>query len=451
VGGVLQLHFGKNKVLKFGDMWPANQLSALSMQTLAIDFGTTNTVFATAKNGVADIIALPGPEQTNTIRTALAFQRTGRGEPMTEIGPWAIEMFLDNPENTRFLQSFKSFAASASFSETQIFSRRLGFNQLLEMFLQHSFARAGLSNIPKRIIMGRPVTFVGQNPNDALAMQRYGAALQALGAQEVLYVHEPVAAAYFYAQRLTTSSTVLVGDFGGGTSDFSLLQFEGEGRVTALGQSGVGIAGDTLDYRIIDNVVTPRLGKGGSYTSWGKTLPIPAHYFASFARWNELSLMNRPAVLAELRDFAKTSPEGDALEALVALIEGGEAYRLYQSVSKAKAELSKNDVATFHFKGDGLLIEKTIERGEFETWIADDVARMLASANDLLMRTGKTPGDVDRVFLTGGTSFVKAIRSTFAAHFGADKIETGDELISIAKGLALIGADENAQQWAVKV
>jgi hypothetical chaperone protein len=420
--------------------------------TLAIDFGTTNTVMASAEDGDARIVAVPYQNETlETIRTTLAFQRAGRGETVADIGPWAIEMFLDNPENTRFLQSFKSFAAAASFSETQIFTRRFDFSQLLESFLANMFTRANLQSAPKRLVMGRPVTFAGQNPDDALAMQRYAAALKSLGVEAAIYIQEPVAAAYFYAQRLTSPATVLVGDFGGGTSDFSLLRFSGKGDVKALGQSGIGIAGDTLDYRILDNVVTPRLGKGGTYKSWDKSLPIPAQYFTSFSRWNELCLMNRPSTLAELRAFARSSPQARELEALIALIEGGESFALYQALSQTKSQLSLQEHATFQFKCHGLTIDEQITRADFACWIAEDVARMLACANALLAQAGLQPNTIDRVFLTGGTSFVPSIRKAFAERFGEQKIETGDELISIAKGLALIGASGDAERWAMRV
>jgi hypothetical chaperone protein len=41
------------------------------------------------------------------------------------------------------------------------------------------------------------------------------------------------------------------------------------------------------------------------------------------------------------------------------------------------------------------------------------------------------------VFLTGGSSFVPAVRRIFTARFGAEKIRTGDEFTSVARGLAL--------------
>ena len=68
---------------------------------------------------------------------------------------------------------------------------------------------------------------------------------------------EPEAAGYRFTRTLDGPATVLIGDFGGGTSDFSLLRFEpgAERPVTALATTGVGVAGDSFDFRIIDRVV----------------------------------------------------------------------------------------------------------------------------------------------------------------------------------------------------
>ena len=99
------------------------------MNSIGIDFGTTNTVLAYAEtNGTVSVQAFyHGNEVLEAVRTTLSFRRNpGRGEfPVAEAGPWAIESFIEAPEDTRFLQSFKSFAASPSFTDTAIFTRRL--------------------------------------------------------------------------------------------------------------------------------------------------------------------------------------------------------------------------------------------------------------------------------------------------------------------------------------
>jgi hypothetical chaperone protein len=43
--------------------------------------------------------------------------------------------------------------------------------------------------------------------------------------------------------------------------------------------------------------------------------------------------------------------------------------------------------------------------------------------------------------MTGGTALVPAVRAVFARRFGADKLEGGEELVSVAQGLALRARD----------
>ncbi|UCE85445.1 MAG: hypothetical protein JSU66_14050 [Deltaproteobacteria bacterium] len=47
----------------------------------------------------------------------------------------------------------------------------------------------------------------------------------------------------------------------------------------------------------------------------------------------------------------------------------------------------------------------------------------------------------DRVFRTGGSSFVPAVRRLFQERFGDDRIRCGEELTSVASGLALRGLE----------
>mgnify|MGYP001798517887 FL=1 len=60
----------------------------------------------------------------------------------------------------------------------------------------------------------------------------------------------------------------------------------------------------------------------------------------------------------------------------------------------------------------------------------------------LLGGTGVSPGDSDHVFLTGGSSFVPAVRRIFIDRFGLPKITGGHVLTSVATGLALRAAEE---------
>jgi hypothetical chaperone protein len=175
---------------------------------------------------------------------------------------------------------------------------------------------------------------------------------------------------------------------------------------------------------------------------------VPKHYFASFSRWNELCLMRRPEVLRELRELARTSSSRDQLLSLVDLIEGGVSYELYRAVSRAKAALTENESVPFRFQLSGVDISGKISRHSFERWIAPDLEKIGATADAVLAKAGLATKDIDRVFLTGGTSFVPAVRRLFEQRFPADKIDTGEQLLSIAKGLALIAGSEDMEAWA---
>jgi hypothetical chaperone protein len=106
-----------------------------------------------------------------------------------------------------------------------------------------------------------------------------------------------------------------------------------------------------------------------------------------------------------------------------------------------KAALSTQDSVPLRFAHDGLRIDRMITREEFEAWIAPDLQRIAATVDDVLAKAGVDAAAVDRVFLTGGTSFVPAVQRIFAERFGRGKISAGGEFVSVAEGLALIGRD----------
>ena len=264
--------------------------SALPAASIGVDFGTSNTVVALATgDGRVEAIRFEhGGAAQSVYASALCFwqDRPGSGlPPSAEGGPWAIERLLEGRNALRFMQSFKTFAASRTFQSTTIFRQRYQFEDLLVAFLRTlaRHAGAGLDLAASRVTIGRPVRFAGASSDDALAMQRYRDAFGRLGAGHSRYVYEPVGAAFSFARSLDRDATVLVADFGGGTSDFSIVRFSrtaGGLRAEPLGHAGIGIAGDTFDARIVDRVVSPRLGKGGRYRSFGKVLPLPSHYYA---------------------------------------------------------------------------------------------------------------------------------------------------------------------------
>jgi hypothetical chaperone protein len=281
-------------------------------------------------------------------------------------------------------------------------------------------------------------------------MSRYREAFQRLGFRDVLYAYEPVAAAFFFARQLKADATVLVADFGGGTSDFSIVRFERAGgalKSIALGNAGVGLAGDAFDYRIIDNLVSPALGKGTGYRSFGKILPVPNRYYTAFARWEQLAMLRTAKTMREIESLAREALDPDRIEHLLELLADNHDYPLYQSVSRLKEALSAGEEARFEFRAGNIVIEREVKRETFERWIAPELAAMDAAVTQALSAARLEPSGIDKVFMTGGTSFVPAVRRLFERRFGEDKIEAGGELVSIATGLALMASEPDLEAW----
>jgi len=405
--------------------------------------------------------------QLTAFRSALCFWDEGDAHaPMvkSEAGPWAIERFLEATSEVRFIQSLKSFAASRLFERTGIFGRAYKFEDLFSTFFKRvrEHAAPQLDELPKQLIVGRPVEYVGSHPDPALAMQRYEAALRPFGFARIVQVYEPVAAAFFFAQKLADHATVLVADFGGGTTDFSIIDFRmqlGLGsskgprrklKANALGHAGVGIAGDRFDARIIQHVVLPLLGRGTTYRSMGKKLELPRSCFASFANWHELSMMKGSRAFRELKELLPWSDAPELLQRFIRLVESEQGYRLYKAVSEAKEALSRSDTARLHFVHSAVEIDERVTRAAFETWIAEELHAIEATLERVLEKASLAAGDIDRVFLTGGTSFVPAVRDLFVRRFGNERIESGDEFVSIANGLATLGLREDLERWTVQ-
>ena len=412
------------------------------MLQVGIDFGTTNSVIALLDADGSTRTAVFGTDAV--FRSVLCFwaeEARASQRLRHAAGPAAIAAYLDDPLDSRLIMSMKTYLAQRSFTETRIFGRRWSLTDLVAEFLRALTAAAGLDPAALRVVAGRPVRFAGEVADDAFGEARLRQSFAAAGFHDVAVALEPEGAGWRFARSLAGPATVLVGDFGGGTSDFSLLRFTPGAPVQPLGHAGVGIAGDAFDFRIIDHVISPLLGKGDSYTIMGTDLPVPPEYFASFARWHRVSLMRTPRTLREIGEVARTAHHPERLRGLIALIEDEQGFPLYQTVSAVKAALSVTDSAVLRFAHAGIAIDEVVTRRDFESWIAGDLARIGAAVDQALARAGVPAEAVDHVFLTGGTSFVPSVRRLFEARFGAGRLTAGGEFVSVAEGLALIGAD----------
>jgi hypothetical chaperone protein len=368
-------------------------------------------------------------------------------------GPEGIEQYLAAETKGRLVQSLKSFLSSRSLQSTDVFGRKFKLEELIVRILRdlREKAEAHFGTPIRQVVAGRPVRFVGaeKDEDDDYAESRLRKAFLLAGFEDVQFELEPVAAAHFYESGLDHDELILIGDFGGGTSDFSLLHVgpgiakRGRSPADLLGNSGLGLAGDAFDAKIVRHLVSPALGKGSGAQSFNKVLPaVPNWVYAKLERWHHLSFLRTNAVMTMLNTAKVQAFEPDKIDALIHLIREDLGYHLHRSVQMLKCDLSDRISSEFRFSDGYIDLKAPVERADFEDWIAEDLARIEATVDGLLAKSGASPRSVNRVFLTGGSSFVPAVRRIFHARFGGERIKAGNEFTSVARGLALKGLDQ---------
>lgn len=418
---------------------------------LALDFGTTNSALAVLDHGdvrLASFWRSTGPEPTSP--SVLYFHPDMVDErrlPMAVSGAQGIEQYLEEDDGQgRLIQSIKSHLVSASFLTTQIFVRRYRIEELIALIVEdlRAEAEATLGALPDRIVCGRPVHFsrTANEAEDAFAVERLERSLAFAGFSDVRFVYEPVAAAFFYERELVRDELVLIADFGGGTSDFTLMHVGPSVRdlddreATIIGTHGVPVAGNAFDYEVVRELVTPWLGRGTHYiTQMQQIMEVPAAIYADL-EWHRLSVLNSERLVHVLKEYIAHGLQPQRLEAFLHIVQNHLGYHLYRAVENLKIALSSQEVATFRFVDHDLTIAFDVERQTFERCIERPLAAIATCVDELLAQTGVAPERVDRVFMTGGSSFVPAVRRLFEERFGPAKIATGEQLTSVVRGLA---------------
>ncbi|HEV3318027.1 MAG TPA: Hsp70 family protein [Candidatus Angelobacter sp.] len=424
----------------------------MTTSAIGVDFGTTNSSIARASHsGEIELAQFPSLGAiTDAYRSLLYLEQVkerGVNTLKSWTGPEGIERYLSAETKGRLIQSLKSFLSSRSLHGTEIFGRRVTLEDLIARILRDLREKAEyqFGTAINFAVVGRPVRFVGADKEDdnTYAEGRLKSAFQAAGYESVEFELEPVAAAHYYESTLDHDELILIGDFGGGTSDFSLVHVgptirqRGRRPADLLGNAGIGVAGDAFDSKIIRQLVSPALGAGSEMRSMDKILPVPSWVYSKLERWHHLSLLRAKEVTDMLKSVQAQAFEPKKIAALLHLIQEDLGYHLHRAVQKVKSELSDKPAAIFRFSEGSVELTALIPRPSFEHWIADELQQIERCVDSLLLSSGVKSGDVDMVFLTGGSSFVPAVRRIFETRFGTECIRAGNEFTSVARGLAL--------------
>jgi hypothetical chaperone protein len=407
----------------------------------AIDFGTSNSLLCgVTPSAVDEPLALdPNASDASVFRSILFFSETSE----QYFGAEALERYVAEGMRGRFLRSLKRFLPVASFEETRIGNKLVRLEELIGVFLREMRRRANqhYGVDVRRALFGRPARFAESDENDALAEQRLEAAARFAGFDEVMFCPEPIAAAYDFQSRLTEPKLVLVADFGGGTSDFTVTRLvPGETEAEVLAMGGVSVAGDAFDGSIMRHKVSRHLGSDVKYkVPFGSNvLSMPRPLMDSLCSPADTCLLAQRDIMQFLRDIKSGSLGPDDkqhIEQLLCLVEDSLGFQIFEAIEHSKRQLSDHESTTLRFENPGIDISEPITRGEFQTFSTPQVDVILGSLDRTLSESGMSASDVDLVCCTGGTARISALAQGIQQRFGSEKMVRLRSLHSVIQGL----------------
>lgn len=355
------------------------------MYSIGIDLGTTNTVVAVYKKGVAETLRIDGNYFLPSVVSFIKNQ-----EPY--VGQSAKSRLEVNPEST--IGSSKRYIGDDS-KNYLVLGRSYSPIDIAAQVLRYAVqgAKKALGQEIYDAVITVPAYF-----NDAQRAATKLAGEQA-GLNVLKLLPEPSAAAVCYGFQKKKDQTLLVYDFGGGTFDVSILKVEANDfKVIGVG-GDVQLGGDDIDHALV---------------KW---------MAEEFQKQHGMDLLDESK-----KDFAYARQ------------------RLKEEAEKAKKELTEADFVEIivpQLAGKTFELELSIDK--FNALAKPTLMKTIKCVKDILRETGLTVDDIDRVVLVGGSTKIRAVRELVTDEIKEPfKDLSPDE--AVAWGAAIIAASLDAPE-----
>ncbi|MDM0040225.1 Hsp70 family protein [Variovorax sp. J22G21] len=406
---------------------------------IGIDFGTSNSAIASAVDGgLARLLPLEGA--ATAMPTALFFNAEDRS---THFGREAVALYLAGVEG-RLMRSLKSLLGSALMQEqTEVYDGLLSFEDIIARYLHElaTRAEAELGQRPERAVIGRPVHFVDDDAKrDQRAEDSLRHAARAAGFREVGFQLEPIAAAFDYEQRVTRESLILIADIGGGTSDFTVVRV-GPDRIArpdrsddVLATTGVHIGGTDFDQRLNLERVMPAFG----FRHLGpQGREVPSTVFFELSTWHLIHWQQTPKAIRQTQTLRGNYSDTRLHDRLMKVLRQGDGHRIASAVEQAKIDASVQD-ADMQIDLDSAEAGLTtaLTPLDMRQQLAPLLETVMACAHACVQRAGLRSGDLDAIYLTGGSSALRPFQQALRRSFVDVPLVEGDLFGGVAAGLA---------------
>jgi molecular chaperone HscA len=355
---------------------------------VGIDLGTTNSLVASVRNGVAEVLA--DEDGGLLLPSVVRYLDHGR----TLIGAKGLEGRVEDPANT--IISVKRLMGRGIADVERLYGTDLPYRFVATPGMVQIETRAGVKSPVE--VSAEILATLRQRAEDCLGDDLVGAvitvpayfddaqrqatkdAAQLAGLNVLRLLNEPTAAALAYGLDAGAEGIYAVYDLGGGTFDISILKLtRGVFEVLATGGDSA-LGGDDFDRAIAD-----------------------------------LALV----------------------ECAVQTLSDQERAHLLTEARIAKHRLSDAVESTIGFDANGEHHDFVVTRAQFENATAGLVSRSLASVKRALRDARLAPAEVKGVVMVGGATRMPAVKAAVAALFESEPLTDIDPDQVVALGAAL--------------
>ncbi len=406
----------------------------------AIDFGTSNSLLSHISED-GEVTLIPMDIDGGNILKSIIYTPS---KNEWYFGKDAIENREENDGEGRFFRSVKKFLAEKNFKGTEVHGRIMSIEKLVGAFLKDMKTKADKHTGKKitNVVLGRPARYSLDDSCDKLAEDRMLKAAQIAGFTNIIFCPEPLAAG-LNLNREETEQKVLIADFGGGTSDFTILNVHSGDYSSkdVLGMDGLFVAGDALDGRMMKDFISKHFGSTIEYQIPFSTniLKFPRKLMLSLCSPAHISILREREtweLLKEIQNYSINDEFKRQLDQLFVLVEEQLAYPVYSEIENTKIALSSGPNATYSFQHPGVKINEEIDEDSYRVSIEDVIAKIRLSMLNAFKGSNLKSKDIDKVYITGGTGQSPYIQEMLLSEFGSDKVLSSEVFQSVINGLA---------------
>ncbi len=354
---------------------------------VGIDLGTTNSLVATVRNGIA--VCLPDESGRTMLPSVVRYRADGR----IEVGQAAAKAQATDPRNT--IVSVKRFMGrglkDVAHVETMPYDFEDGVGMVRLRTVQGVKSPVEMSAEVLRVLRDRAEASLGGPLTGAVITvpayfddaQRQATkdAAKLAGVDVLRLLNEPTAAAVAYGLDNAAEGVYAVYDLGGGTFDLSILKLS-RGVFEVLSTNGdAALGGDDFDHRLFCSIL-------------------------------------------ERADIDPPSLE--------------DARRLQMKAREVKELLTSCEEAPVHLVlGSGEEVDLVITRDEFAEMTRHLVQKTLTPVRKALRDAGLTPEEIKGVVMVGGATRMPHIQRAVANFFGQEPLTNLDPDKVVALGAAM--------------